>query len=87
MNKKTEKNSINSYVKTYCIVASVMLLFPPVYRQGLYGSILREKFPNNFVPIKIAINSHLLHIDWSLLVIELLLLLFVIVYLYCDNSK
>ena len=78
---------IKIYIKTYCIIASIILYIPPIYRQTPIGFIIRPPFPQNYCALHKLIGQRMVQIDWSLLIIELLLLAFILGFIYLDSKK
>lgn len=77
------------YLKIYFIVAGILLLFPPTYRQLPNGFVRKMKFPDNHEFLFETMGSWRLEIDWSILAIEFLLIavVLIIVYLFSKENR
>ena len=73
---------MKTYIKIYCIIASIMLYNPPIYKQLPRGFIMRPSFPENYYCLQEIIGRKMVQIDWSLLIIELLLSAFLLGFIY-----
>lgn len=84
MDKRTKE-----YIKIYCGIAEFYVFFIPVCKITSSGAVIRAAFPNKYVPLSefIKYKSNNLHIDWSLLAIELLLLTFIFISIYMSNEN
>ena len=78
---------MKTYIKIYCIIASIILYIPPVYKQLPRGIITRASFPNNHCFLHDIIGSRFVQIDWSILSLELLLVAIILIYIYMDTQK
>jgi len=78
---------MKTYISIYCLISSIILCIPPIYRQLPGGFIIRDSFPNNYCFIFNICGSRMIQIDWSLLSIELLLLVFFLGYVYLENIQ
>lgn len=78
---------MKTYIKIYCIIASIILYIPPIYRQIPRGFIIRPNFPKNYYFLHEIIGRKFIQIDWSLLVIELLLSAFLLGFIYLCLRK
>ena len=78
---------MKTYIKIYCIIASIILYIPPIYRQIPRGFIIRPPFPKNYCFLHEVIGKRMIQIDWSLLIIELLLSAFVLGFIYLCLRK
>lgn len=78
---------MKNYIKIYCIIASIILSCPPVYQLLPRGVIARATFPNNHHFIFKIIGLRFIEIDWSLLLLELLLLAFILGFIYTTEME
>lgn len=57
----------------YCTIICFLLYIPPVYRQLPRGFISRAQFPKNHMMLHDILGQRLIEIDWSILLIEVLI--------------
>ena len=83
MDKRTKE-----YIKIYCGIAGFYVFFIPVCKITSSGAVIRAAFPDKYVSLLefIKYKSNNLHIDWSLLAIELLLLTFIFINIYMSTQ-
>lgn len=77
-----------SYIKIYCILASIFLYVLPIYRQTPSGVIIRPSFPHNYCLLHNIIKTYvnMIQIDWVLLLVELLLSAFILCFIYLEED-
>lgn len=64
-----------------------MLYNPPIYKQLPRGFIMRPSFPENYYCLQEIIGRKMVQIDWSLLIIELLLSAFLLGFIYLHFNE
>ena len=77
------------FIKIYCGIAGWLVFFIPICKITPNGAVIRAAFPDKYVPLSefIKYKSNNLHIDWSLLALELLLLTFIFICIYLSNEN